>query len=47
MKVFDVMCGFHRIGRFMNNANAEAMRLKFIAENELDDCEVEIRERTI
>lgn len=47
MKVFDVMCGFHRIGRFMHKANAEALRLKFIAENELDDYEVDIRERKI
>lgn len=47
MKVFDVMCGFHRIGRFMYLKNAEALRAKFIAENELDDCEVVIRERKI
>lgn len=47
MKVFDVMCGLHRIGRFIKPKNAEALRAKFIADNDLDDCEVTIRERTI
>lgn len=47
MKVFDVMCGMHRIGRFFHKVNAESLRAKFIADNELYAHEVDICERTI
>jgi len=47
MKVFDVMCVMHRIGRFLYKPNAEKLRAKFISDNELDAYEVDICERTI
>lgn len=47
MRVFSVYCGLHLMGRFIDKKSAERLREQIIADNALDDYEIDIREHKI